>query len=162
MGCIRGRQGFRNHVLRFSIQESFHTLKRSLQMRNDARANINLSNIAVFLEYEWNTIPSKAVLLLQNPVIIVKSPDHILGIVYFFSRHSFAKFSRLSLNLWSPCLSQFNSLEYSCMQTGRASFYIFKTTFCFDDGPLTSSRACYSQGKWRNNQGGFHIWPSLE
>lgn len=81
MGCIRGRQGFRNYVLRFSIQESFHTLKRSLQMRNDARANINASNTAVYLVYEWNTIPSKAVSLLQNPV--VQYPDYILSIFYF-------------------------------------------------------------------------------
>lgn len=51
-------------------------------MRNDARANINASNIAVFLVYEWNTIPSKAVPLLQNPV--VQYPDHILSIVYFY------------------------------------------------------------------------------
>lgn len=81
MGCIWGRQGFRNHVLRFSIQESFHTLKRNLQMRNDARANINASNIAIFFVYEWNTIPSKAVSLLQNPA--VQYPDYIFSIVYF-------------------------------------------------------------------------------
>lgn len=51
-------------------------------MRNDARANINASNIAVFLVYEWNTVPSKAVSLLQNPV--VQYPDYILSIVYFY------------------------------------------------------------------------------
>lgn len=50
-------------------------------MRNDARANINASNTAVYLVYEWNTIPSKAVSLLQNPV--VQYPDYILSIFYF-------------------------------------------------------------------------------
>lgn len=41
-------------------------------MRNDARANIYASNTAVFLVYEWNFIPSKAVY-----------PDYILSIFYF-------------------------------------------------------------------------------